>query len=89
MPLKNIMLKNILKSVKANADFFALISDLKLWRHFLIPILISVTASVLSDTIGNGIVFMFFLLVLVLVLVLVIGVTFIRNISFNLNNQSY
>jgi hypothetical protein len=81
------MLKNILKSVKANADFFALISDLKLWRHFLIPILISVTASVLSDTIGNGIVFMFFLLVLVLVLV--IGVTFIRNISFNLNNQSY
>ena len=83
MPLKNIMLKNILKSVKANADFFALISDLKLWRHFLIPILISVTASVLSDTIGNGIVFMFFLLVLV------IGVTFIRNISFNLNNQSY
>lgn len=77
------MLKNILKSVKANADFFALISDLKLWRHFLIPILISVTASVLSDTIGNGIVFMFFLLVLV------IGVTFIRNISFNLNNQSY
>ena len=83
MPLKNIMLKNILKSVKANADFFALISDLKLWRHFLIPILISVTASVLSDTIGNGIVFMFFLLVLV------IGVTFIRNISFNPNNQSY
>ena len=81
MPLKNIMLKNILKSVKANADFFALISDLKLWRHFLIPILISVTASVLSDTIGNGIVFMFFLLVLV------IGVTFIRNISFNPNNQ--
>ena len=77
------MLKNILKSVKANADFFALISDLKLWRHFLIPILISVTASVLSDTIGNGIVFMFFLLVLV------IGVTFIRNISFNPNNQSY
>jgi CysZ protein len=75
------MLKNILKSVKANADFFALISDLKLWRHFLIPILISVTASVLSDTIGNGIVFMFFLLVLV------IGVTFIRNISFNPNNQ--
>lgn len=83
MPLKNIMLKNILKSVKANADFFALISDLKLWRHFLIPILITVTASVLSDTIGNGIVFMFFLLVLV------IGVTFIRNISFNPNNQSY
>ncbi len=77
------MLKNILKSVKANADFFALISDLKLWRHFLIPILITVTASVLSDTIGNGIVFMFFLLVLV------IGVTFIRNISFNPNNQSY
>ncbi|MFT5216209.1 MAG: hypothetical protein ACI83H_001330 [Glaciecola sp.] len=77
------MLKKILKSVKANADFFALISDLKLWRHFLIPILISVTASVLSDTIGNGIVFMFFLLVLV------IGVTFIRNISFNPNNQSY
>jgi hypothetical protein len=77
------MLKNILKSVKANADFFALISDLKLWIHFLIPILISVTASVLSDTIGNGIVFMFFLLVLV------IGVTFIRNISFNPNNQSY
>lgn len=81
MPLKNIMLKNIPKSVKANADFFALISDLKIWRHFLIPI--SVTASVLSDTIGNGIVFMFFLLVLV------IGVTFIRNISFNPNNQSY
>jgi hypothetical protein len=77
------MLKNILKSVKANADFFALISDLKLWRHFLIPILITVTASVLSDTIGNGIVFMFFLLVLV------IGVTFIRNISFNPNNQSH
>ena len=59
----------------------SLIPKLSRMSYFLIPILISVTASVLSDTIGNGIVFMFFLLVLV------IGVTFIRNISFNPNNQ--
>lgn len=55
------MLKNILKGIKAYGGSFALISKLKLWKYFLIPILISVlTATIigllaynLSDAIGD------------------------------------
>ncbi len=55
------MLKNILKGIKAYGSSFALISKLKLWKYFFIPILISViTAFVIgflayefSDTIGG------------------------------------
>ena len=54
------MIKKILKSIKAYTGTIALISKLKLWKYFLIPIIISIiTASVigfsaygLSDNIG-------------------------------------
>lgn len=54
------MLKNILKGIKAYGGSFALISKLKLWKYFFVPILISlVTAAIigflaygLSDNIG-------------------------------------
>ncbi|AIM60389.1 coproporphyrinogen III oxidase [Cellulophaga lytica] len=42
------MLKNILKGIKAYAGTFALISKLKLWKYFLVPVLISVlTAAII------------------------------------------
>lgn len=55
------MVKNILKGLKAYANSFALISKLKLWKFFFIPIIISlitatiigVTAYSLSDNVGN------------------------------------
>ncbi|MDO6595959.1 EI24 domain-containing protein [Oceanihabitans sp. 2_MG-2023] len=55
------MVKNILKGLKAYANSFALISKLKLWKFFFIPIIISlVTASIigfsaygLSDNVGS------------------------------------
>lgn len=55
------MVKNILKGLKAYANSFALISKLKLWKFFFIPIIISlvtatiigVTAYGLSDNVGN------------------------------------
>ncbi|MGJ8732035.1 MAG: EI24 domain-containing protein [Cellulophaga sp.] len=55
------MLKNILKGIKAYTGTFALISKLKLWKYFLVPILISVlTAAIvvllaiwLSGSIGG------------------------------------
>ncbi|WP_034060131.1 EI24 domain-containing protein [Lacinutrix jangbogonensis] len=55
------MIKNILNGIKAYIGAFALISKLKLWKYFLIPIIISiVTASIisfsaygLSDNIGR------------------------------------
>lgn len=55
------MIKNILRGIKAYTGTFALISKLKLWKYFLVPIIISiVTASligfsayVLSDNIGR------------------------------------
>ena len=55
------MIKNILKSIQAYTGALALISKLKLWKYFLVPIIISViTASLialsaygLSDNIGN------------------------------------
>ena len=55
------MIKNILKGIQAYTGALALISKLKLWKYFLIPIIISVvTASLialsaygLSDNIGN------------------------------------
>ena len=55
------MIKNILKGIKAYSGAFALISKLKLWTYFAIPIIISViTASLifvsaygLSDNIGR------------------------------------
>jgi len=55
------MIKNILKGIKAYTGTLALISKLKLWKYFLIPIIISIiTASIigfsaygLSDNLGN------------------------------------
>ncbi|MFD2916943.1 EI24 domain-containing protein [Psychroserpens luteus] len=55
------MIKNILKGIQAYTGALALISKLKLWKYFLVPIIISViTASLialsaygLSDNIGN------------------------------------
>lgn len=55
------MINNILKGIKAYTGAFALISKLKLWKYFAIPILISVvTAAIiglsaygLSDNIGR------------------------------------
>ena len=54
------MIKNILKGIKAYAGTFRLISKLKLWKYFAIPVIISfITASIigflawnLSDNIG-------------------------------------
>lgn len=43
------MIKNIIIGLKAYADSFSLISELKLWKYFAIPILISV---VMALTIG-------------------------------------
>jgi len=55
------MIKNILKGIKAYSGALQLISKLKLWKYFAIPILISlvtaiiigITAYGLSDNIGN------------------------------------
>jgi CysZ protein len=55
------MINNILKGIQAYAGALALISKLKLWKYFFIPIIISIiTASLialsaygLSDNIGN------------------------------------
>ena len=55
------MIKNILKGIKAYTGTFALISKLKLWKYFLVPIIISIiTASIiglsaygLSDNLGH------------------------------------
>ncbi|MEM5563470.1 EI24 domain-containing protein [Psychroserpens sp. AS72] len=55
------MINNILKGIQAYTGALALISKLKLWKYFLVPIIISViTAAVialsaygLSDNIGN------------------------------------
>ena len=55
------MIKNILKGIKAYTGTFALISKLKLWKYFLVPVIISIlTASVigliaykLSDNLGR------------------------------------
>lgn len=55
------MIKNILKGIKAYTGTLALISKLKLWKYFLIPIVISIiTATIigisaygLSDNIGR------------------------------------
>jgi len=54
------MIKNIFTGIKAYSGTFALISKLKLWKYFLVPIIISIiTASIigftaygLSDNIG-------------------------------------
>ncbi|WP_452230664.1 MULTISPECIES: EI24 domain-containing protein [unclassified Lacinutrix] len=55
------MVKNILQGIKAYTGSFALISKLKLWKFFFIPIIISlvtatiigITAYGLSDNVGN------------------------------------
>ncbi|MEZ4796894.1 MAG: EI24 domain-containing protein [Flavobacteriaceae bacterium] len=55
------MLKNIFKGIKAYAGAFELISKLKLWNYFVIPILISVVTAIaiglsaygFSDNIGR------------------------------------
>ena len=54
------MIKNILSGIKSYAGAFSLISKLKLWKYFIIPIIISVVtfvligieAYVLSDNVG-------------------------------------
>lgn len=55
------MIKNILKGINAYTGTFALISKLKLWKYFFVPIIISiitatiigVSAYALSDNIGR------------------------------------
>ena len=55
------MIKNIILGIKEYSGAFALISKLKLWRYFVIPILISVPTAIfigievyaLSDNIGG------------------------------------
>tara|TARA_R110001592_G_scaffold194641_1_gene442195 strand:+ start:44 stop:811 length:768 start_codon:yes stop_codon:yes gene_type:complete len=55
------MINNILKGIKAYTGTFALISQLKLWKYFAIPIIISVVTALmiglsaygLSDNIGR------------------------------------
>lgn len=55
------MLKNIIAAIKAYAGAFELISKLKLWRYFVIPILISIVTAIsiglsaygFSDDIGQ------------------------------------
>lgn len=55
------MLKNIITAIKAYAGAFELISKLKLWRYFVIPILISTVTAIsiglsaygFSDDIGQ------------------------------------
>lgn len=55
------MIKNILKGIKSYAGTFKLISQLKLWKYFFIPITISIVTATLigllayslSDTIGG------------------------------------
>lgn len=55
------MIKNIVLGIKAYGGAFALISKLKLWKYFVIPVLISILtaifigieAYVLSDNIGS------------------------------------
>ncbi len=55
------MIKNILKGLKAYAGAFELISKLKLWKYFAVPILISIITAIaigfsaygLSDNIGH------------------------------------
>ncbi|MFD1615906.1 EI24 domain-containing protein [Gelatiniphilus marinus] len=55
------MIKNIISSIKAYFGAFSLISKLKLWKYFAIPILISIVTAIsigvsaygLSDNIGH------------------------------------
>ncbi|WP_452599091.1 EI24 domain-containing protein [Pontimicrobium sp. MEBiC01747] len=55
------MIKNIFSGIKAYSGTFALISKLKLWKYFLVPVIISIitfsivaiTAYGLSDNIGG------------------------------------
>ncbi|APX99003.1 EI24 domain-containing protein [Lacinutrix venerupis] len=55
------MIKNIIKGIKAYTGAFSLISKLKLWKFFLVPVIISIitatiiglTAYSLSDNIGR------------------------------------
>jgi len=41
------MIKNILQGIKAYLGAFSLISELKLWRYFVIPILISIITAII------------------------------------------
>ncbi len=55
-----MMIKNIINSIKAYTQSFGLISKLKLWKYFFIPVVISIVTALtiglsaygLSDTIG-------------------------------------
>ncbi len=48
------MIKNILKGLKAYSGAFALLSKLKLWKYFAIPILISVVVAILVISASYG-----------------------------------
>ncbi|MBU2938133.1 EI24 domain-containing protein [Lacinutrix sp. C3R15] len=48
------MVKNILKGLKAYANSFALISQLKLWKFFFIPIIISVITAIIIGVTAYG-----------------------------------
>ena len=58
---ENVMIKNIILGIKAYFGAFSLISKLKLWKYFAIPMLISFVTAViifcsaysLSDNIGG------------------------------------
>ena len=55
------MIKNILSGIKSYVGAFSLISELKLWKYFIIPIIISILTAItigiisygLSDNIGH------------------------------------
>jgi len=48
------VIKNILKSIRAYSQSFGLISQLKLWKYFFIPILISVVTALIIGFIAYG-----------------------------------
>lgn len=54
MPLRNIMFRNIIKGLEAYSGGFALISKLKLWRYFAIPILISLAVFIVILSAAYG-----------------------------------
>lgn len=48
------MIKNILKGIKAYTGTFKLISQLKLWKYFAIPILISLITAIIIGVLAYG-----------------------------------
>lgn len=54
MPSKSTMFKNIVKGLHAYSGGFALISKLKLWPYFAIPMLISIAVAVIIISAAYG-----------------------------------